>query len=139
MIGGKYLRVYLVGAFSAIGGFLFGYHTGVISGVLIMDDFINMTYDYHRNSSGNQTTDSTDFRNSSIVGILLFGCFIGSLIAGQTGDRFSRKYSIAFFSFLFTISAAMQTGTSWLSLLLVSRFFSGNLRRFAFLLIVLKL
>ena len=125
MVYGKYFRLYLVGTFSAIGGFLFGYHTGVISGVLIMNDFINMTNNYHQSISANSTTDNTDSINSSIVGILLAGCFFGSLIGGQTSDRFSRKYSISIFSFIFTISAAIQTASFFLSMILVARFFAG--------------
>lgn len=90
MTRGKYSRTYWVGAFSALGGFLFGYHTGVISGVLVMKDF-RRTILNDRNSS------EADPTGGFIVGILLLGCFLGSLIGGQTSDRFSRKYSIAFF------------------------------------------
>ena len=128
MMCGKNSKIYLVGAFSAIGGFLFGYHTGVISGVLLMKDFRNMTGNY---KSGKTLIDNPDissnFTTGSIVGIVLFGCFIGSLIAGQTSDRFSRKYSIAAFSILFSISVALETASYCLPGLLTARFFAGKL------------
>ncbi len=128
MAYGKYFRAYLLGGFSAIGGFLFGYHTGVISGVLTMKDFKEKMNITKENSTGTANESSLDARTSSIVGILLFGCFLGSLISGQTSDRFSRKYSIAAFSIIFTISAALQTASYDLTLLLVGRFFAGNKR-----------
>lgn len=106
-----------------------GYHTGVISGVLIMKDFRKRIFNDH-NSSTMDIETNPDPTGGFIVGILLLGCFLGSLIGGQTSDRFSRKYSIAFFSLMFTISTAIQTGTSWLSLLLIGRFFAGNLHLF---------
>ena len=121
MACGKHARLYLVGSFSALGGFLFGYHTGVISGVLTMKDFLNMT-----NIDIADAGDTTNWKIGLIVGILLFGCVLGSLIGGQMSDRFSRKYSISFFSFIFTISAGMQIIREGLALLVIARFFAGK-------------
>ncbi len=125
MACGKHFRTYLVGSFSALGGFLFGYHTGVISGVLTMTDFLIMT---KINVTGNDTAVTSNFKIGLIVGILLFGCVLGSLIGGQTSDRFSRKYSISFFSFLFTISAGMQILREGFTVLVIARFFAGKNR-----------
>ena len=45
--------VYIVSVFSAIGGFLIGYYGGVISGVLIMQNFRNTTLETSsKNSTG---------------------------------------------------------------------------------------
>jgi SP family sugar:H+ symporter-like MFS transporter len=93
------LKIYTSSAFAAIGGFLFGYHTGGIT----MAAFIsNLTNNY--NETENKLSSLT---NGSIVGVLLFGCFLGSLISGQTSDRFPRKYSIFIFSINFIISASL--------------------------------
>ncbi len=126
MAYGKNFRAYLVGAFSATGGFLFGYHTGVISGVLTMKDFKNMTNIKDNYSSGSAGGDTTNAIIGLIVGVLLFGCFIGSLIGGQMSDRFSRKYSISIFSFIFTISAGLQMVRGGLALVLIARFIAGK-------------
>lgn len=128
MLCGKSSKIYLVGAFSAIGGFLFGYHTGVISGVLLMEDFRNMTTinQLERNRKGVEDI-SSNYVTGSIVGIVLFGCLIGSLIGGQASDRFSRKYSIAAFSILFSISTALETASFCLPGLLTARLFAGKL------------
>lgn len=123
MACGKNSRSYLIVAFSALGGLLFGYQTGVISGLLIMKDFQNMT---NIIDDENNMSDVLSIRVGAIVGILLFGCFLGSLIAGQTSDRFSRKYSISFFSFIFTFSVLLQTLRVDLSLVLVARLIAGS-------------
>lgn len=66
--------LYGVCSFAAIGGFLFGYDSGVISGVLTMTDFqIKM--------SG--VPRLTSLEQGTITGLLLAGCFVGSLIAGK--------------------------------------------------------
>lgn len=123
MACGKNSRSYLIVAFSALGGLLFGYQTGVISGLLIMKDFQNMT---NIIDDENNMSDVLSIRVGAIVGILLFGCFLGSLIAGQTSDRFSRKYSISFFSFIFTFSVLLQTLRVDISLVLVARLIAGS-------------
>lgn len=120
---GKHGRLYLVASLSALGGFLFGYHTGVISGVLTMADFLKMT---HINITGSDAADTSNGKIGLIVGILLLGCILGSLIGGQTSDRFSRKYSISFFSFIFTLSAGVQIVRGGLALLVIARFFAGK-------------
>jgi len=126
MACGKNFKAYLVGGFSAIGGFLFGYDTGVISGVLTMQDF-KETMEIRGKYSNNTCKENIlDGKTSSIVGVLLIGCFLGSLIGGQTSDRFSRKYSISIFSLIFTISAALQTGSHGIVMLLFGRFFAGK-------------
>lgn len=126
MACGKYFKAYLVGGFSAIGGFLFGYHTGVISGVLTMENFRDKMNLSDNNSDIGEAASTSDARTGGIVAILLFGCIFGSLISGQTSDRFSRKYSISVFAFIFTISAAIQTWPTGYSMLLVGRFVAGE-------------
>lgn len=126
MACGKNFRTYLVAGFSAIGGFLFGYHTGVISGILIMPDFEEMICNKSVITNCTSIYESnSNYLIGLIVGILLLGCFIGSLIGGQTGDRFSRKYSICVFSIIFTIGAAIQTGSINFEMILVGRFLAG--------------
>jgi len=123
MACGKNFRAYLVGGFSAIGGFLFGYHTGVISGVLTMSDFL-LAFGGTASLARGSLTSSV---SGSIVGIMLVGCFLGALIAGPLGDRLSRKYSIVLFSIIFIISAILQTCSYNLFMLLISRLVAGKI------------
>lgn len=124
-------KVFIIGAFVAIGGFLFGYEIAVMSGILIMSDFQNRTGICEENCGFDPIV-------ASIVSVLLIGCFFGSLLGGQLSDRFSRKYSISFFSFVCTVGALIQT-TSGVSSsdkpgpliqLLIGRFISGKTVQF---------
>ena len=132
MICGKIFKIYLVSSYAAIGGFIFGYHTGVISGILPMPEFNHMIC-----SDTIIYDEPSNYLIVLIVGILLLGCFVGSLIGGQTGDRFSRKYSIFVFAIIFTIGAAIQTAAQKLAMILVGRFLAGILQ-FSFSLFSLR-
>ena len=117
----KNRQVYITGAFAAIGGLLFGYDTGVISGVLTMSDFLLAFGGASSLQRGSLPTSVS----GSIVGIMLVGCFFGALLGGPAGDRFSRKYSIVLFSVIFIISAVLQTAAHGLCVLLMSRLIAG--------------
>ncbi|WP_396928616.1 sugar porter family MFS transporter [Mycolicibacterium sp.] len=65
-------------AIAAIGGLLFGYDTGVISGALL---FIKS--DLH----------ATDFEQEAIVAAVLLGAMVGAAASGYLADRISRRYT----------------------------------------------
>jgi len=117
--------VYIVSIFSAIGGFLIGYYGGVLSGILMMPSFREEMGLDSDNPEYYETVILNN-RTGSIAGILLLGCCIGALIGGQVSDRFSRKYSIAVFSFLLTIGSAIQTFLPYFEAMLTGRFISGK-------------
>ena len=87
MTDARNFKSYLVGGFAAIGGFLLGYHLSVISGVLTAQDFKNMIWGYHTNPCSIDSKHNLSYTNGRIIGILLFGCLLGSLMGGQTSDR----------------------------------------------------
>jgi sugar porter (SP) family MFS transporter len=70
-------RLLGIAAIAAIGGFLFGYDTGVIGGALLF-----MKGDLGLHSHGQQQLT---------VAILLLGAMAGALIAGWSADRISRR------------------------------------------------
>jgi sugar porter (SP) family MFS transporter len=70
-------RLLGVAAIAAIGGFLFGYDTGVIGGAMLF-----MQKDLGLTSHGQQELT---------VAILLLGAIVGALIAGWSADKFSRR------------------------------------------------
>ncbi|KAI8387303.1 general substrate transporter [Blakeslea trispora] len=114
---GNSLQLYIVCGFAAIGGFCFGYDTGVISGVLTMPHFISVM------------TGGAEFlraiQTSVITGLLLAGCFVGSLIAGQLCERLSRKYTIIIASAVFILGAGLQTGAHNYDMMIAGRFVAG--------------
>jgi sugar porter (SP) family MFS transporter len=70
-------RLLGVAAIAAIGGFLFGYDTGVIGGALLF-----MQKDLNLNSHAQQQLT---------VAILLLGAIVGALIAGWLAEKISRR------------------------------------------------
>lgn len=82
--------VYVVAFVSALGGLLFGYDTGVISGTLlfIREDF-----------------EVTPFLQGVIVSSLLVGAVIGALGCGPISDRFGRRRVILLAAVVFAVGA----------------------------------
>jgi hypothetical protein len=95
---------------SALGGFLFGFDTAVISGTT---EFLKPYFGL---------TDST---LGFTVSIALIGTVIGSIAAGKPGDIFGRR-AILFLCGLFYFISAIGCGTAhnWY-ILLSSRFLGG--------------
>jgi major inositol transporter-like SP family MFS transporter len=75
---------------STLGGLLFGYDTGVISGALLY-----MRDDLHL----------TSFWEGFVVSSLLFGAAFGALIGGRIADQLGRKRSLMVCAVLFLIGA----------------------------------
>ncbi|XP_058731853.1 probable inositol transporter 2 [Vicia villosa] len=101
-------------AFSAgIGGLLFGYDTGVISGALlyIKDDF--------------KDVDTKTWLQEAIVSTALAGAIIGAAVGGWINDRFGRKKAILIADTLFFIGSAIMAAAMNSSLLIVGRVFVG--------------
>jgi major inositol transporter-like SP family MFS transporter len=75
---------------STLGGLLFGYDTGVISGALLY-----MRHDLHL----------TSFWQGFVVSSLLFAAAIGALMGGRIADRLGRKRSLMVCAVLFLLGA----------------------------------
>lgn len=101
-------------AFSAgIGGLLFGYDTGVISGALlyIRDDF--------------RSVDRNTWLQEMIVSMAVAGAIIGAAIGGWATDRFGRRTSILVADFLFFVGAVVMASAMGPAQLVVGRVFVG--------------
>jgi sugar porter (SP) family MFS transporter len=108
--GGMNRLVLIMAVTAALGGLLFGYDTGIISGALlfIREDF-----------------GLSDAAQQTVVGSLLFGAVLGALIAGPLTDRAGRRSAILAAGLVFalgSLAAALATGTG---ILVVARFFLG--------------
>ncbi|KAG1146841.1 hypothetical protein G6F37_004925 [Rhizopus arrhizus] len=113
------LQLYVVCLFAAMGGLCFGYDTGVISGVLVLPDFIQvMTGDPSQ-------TSLRSIQTSVITGLLLAGCFVGSLFAAPACERLSRKITIVCGAALFILGAGIQTGAHSYEMMVGGRFVAG--------------
>lgn len=84
------LTLILICSVVAIGGFLFGYDTGVINGTQF---YFSKFFDLSPALKG------------WVVGSALLGCFIGAIVAGPLSSRWGRRFSLIFAGLLFTMSA----------------------------------
>lgn len=84
------LTLVFVSFIAALGGFLFGYDTGVINGTQF---YFSKFFDLDPATKG------------WVVGSALLGCFVGAIIAGPMSRKYGRKVSLIISAMLFTLSA----------------------------------
>jgi SP family galactose:H+ symporter-like MFS transporter len=94
--------VYLATAISALGGMLFGYDIGVISGAIlfIKEDF-----------------SLSPSMEEIVVSSVLLGSLVGALVGGFLADRLGRRRLLIVTAVVFglgAIGAALAPGTAWL-------------------------
>jgi SP family arabinose:H+ symporter-like MFS transporter len=95
---------------AALGGFLFGYDTAVVSGAI---DFLKSHF--------HLSADLTGWAASS----LLVGCMAGAALAGPLGDRFGRKWTLVACAVLFLVSSAASAMPNTIEQFAWSRFAGG--------------
>jgi sugar porter (SP) family MFS transporter len=91
---------------AALGGFLFGYDTGVVGGALPL-----ITAKLHLSSNG----------ESWVTGSLLLGAVVGAAMSGYLADRIGRKWTVFTAGVIYTIAALASSTVSSLGLLTVTR------------------
>jgi len=95
---------------AAVGGFLFGFDTGVIGGTqLFFTKYLQLSAS----------------QQGWAVGSALYGCFVGALIAGYLTTAISRKGTLILSAILFSISALGSGIADSLSALVVYRIIGG--------------
>ncbi|KAH0444628.1 hypothetical protein CcaCcLH18_00286 [Colletotrichum camelliae] len=107
--------VFGLSAFASLGGLLFGYDQGVVSGVMTMESFAA--------TFPRIAIDST-FKGWFVSTLLLFAWF-GSLINGPLADWLGRKGSMQLAVVIFILGAAFQTAASEVPLLFAGRAIAG--------------
>jgi sugar porter (SP) family MFS transporter len=102
--------VHIAALFAALGGLLFGYDTGVISGALI---FIKRDF--------NLTTIAEEI----VVSGVLLGATIGAIIGGRLADRFGRRRILLVTATIFGVGALASAFSPSPAVLIVSRIVLG--------------
>lgn len=108
-VPGVTIRTVFMAALVAMGGFIFGYDTGQISGFLEMPVFLKR-FGQHVGVSDTSPTGYafSNVRSGLIVGLLSIGTLIGCLIAGPLANRFGRKWCIPPWCLIFCIGVVIQ-------------------------------
>lgn len=110
---------FIVGLVAAVGGFLYGYDTGLINDIMEMN-YVTKTF------PSDKVNGFTVHERAFITAILSLGTFIGALVAPIISDNFGRKFSIMLSSGgLFTLGNILQISTTGITLLCIGRFVSG--------------
>ncbi|KAF4921970.1 Myo-inositol transporter 1 [Colletotrichum viniferum] len=105
--------VWLCAAATAIGSMLFGYDTGVISGVLVV---------IGTDLGGKELTHS---EKELVTALTAAGALLGAIFAGLTADKLGRKASIWFASVLCTLGAVIQSASFSVPQMAVGRLVIG--------------
>lgn len=86
----KFHKIIFISAVAALGGLLFGYDLGVISGAIVL-----LTRKFELSSAG------TGWAAASAV----IGCIIGAVVAGRIGETHGRQKALILSAVLFFVSA----------------------------------
>ncbi|KAJ9654718.1 hypothetical protein H2198_006308, partial [Neophaeococcomyces mojaviensis] len=107
------LRTAASACFLAIGGFLFGYDSGIIASTIAQPYFVE--------HMGTPTTSETGGIVSSFTG----GAILGSLSIAFLADRFGRKMTVFIGSVISVLGCALQGGAANIPMMIAGRFIAG--------------
>jgi len=102
--------VYVAVVVAAVGGLLFGYDTGVISGAIL---FIKSEFSL------------SDTMEEIVVSAVLVGAVIGATLGGTLTNRLGRRLPIIIAGIIFTVSAAATALAPTVNCLIAARILSG--------------
>jgi sugar porter (SP) family MFS transporter len=102
--------VFAAAGFAALGGLLFGYDTGVISGALI----------FIRKQFGLST-----FQQELVVSVVLIGAAVGALSGGRLADIFGRRFMLLITALIFVTGALVCAAAPSLNILVIGRLIVG--------------
>ncbi|KAJ5872106.1 General substrate transporter [Penicillium soppii] len=111
--------VLLCAACSTLGGLLFGYDQGVVSVILVMDQFL---LEFPRIDEGNP---GSGFAKGLLTAMIELGALVGALNQGWIADKISRRYSIIVAVIIFTVGSVLQTAAVGYPMLVVARLIGG--------------
>jgi sugar porter (SP) family MFS transporter len=104
-------NVVLTSGITALGGLLFGYDTGVVSGALL----------YLRSDFGGLSS----FEQELVTSLLLIGAVIGALAAGRVSDRIGRRPTILITALIFIVGVLLAAFSPAFGVLLAARIIIG--------------
>lgn len=109
--------VLMCAACSTLGGLIFGYDQGVVSVILVMDQFLE---EFPRVGGA-----GAGFWKGLLTAMIELGALLGALNQGWIADKISRRYSILVAVAIFTIGSILQTAAVGYPMLVVARLIGG--------------
>ncbi|PTD02814.1 putative metabolite transport protein YwtG [Fusarium culmorum] len=106
-------KPFLTSIFLGIGGFLYGFDSGIITPSLALGTFVNYF--------GNPPPPL----RGAIVSMYQAGAWLGSASVGITSDRFGRRKAIAFGCIWGVIGGAIMAGAAHVAMLIIGRMLVG--------------
>lgn len=104
-------NVVLASAITALGGLLFGYDTGVVSGALL----------FLKNDFGGLSS----FEQELVTSLLLVGAAVGALFAGRIADRIGRRPTVLGTALIFVVGVLLAAFSPTFPALLAARVIIG--------------
>ncbi|KAL6359042.1 hypothetical protein LRP88_09241 [Fusarium phalaenopsidis] len=106
-------KPFLTAVFLGIGGFLYGFDSGIITPSLALNSFLNYFGNPHAALRG------------AIVSVYQAGAWLGSASVGVTSDRLGRRKAIAFGCIWGVIGGALMAGAAHVAMLIMGRLLIG--------------
>jgi sugar porter (SP) family MFS transporter len=106
----RFLYLLAVSFVAAVGGLLFGFDTGVISGAV---PFVKQQFGLNSHQEG------------FAVSNLMIACIVGASVAGPLTDRYGRKKILILAALLFAVSAVLSALPRTFTELVIARFVGG--------------
>lgn len=105
------IAIGLTSGTAALGGLLFGYDTGVVSGALL----------YLKKEFGGLSS----FQQELVTSLLLVGCMIGAFAGGRVADRIGRRPTLAATALVFVVGVLLAAFAPDFPVLLLARVVIG--------------
>ena len=104
-------------ALASLGGLVFGYDQGVVSIILVMDQFLDRF--------GRIAGKGGGFWKGLLTAMIELGALLGALNQGWIAEKISRKYSIVVAVLVFILGSILQTAAVNYAMLVVARLIGG--------------
>lgn len=122
----KHRKAYILTMVASFGGMLYGWDTGLIGGILIMEPF-QKSFGLKNKTPEEQKTFSNISGN--IVSMLQAGCFFGATASFFIADHFGRKNALYLGTIIFLLGSTLQTcsgiNSTSLTVLYIGRIIGG--------------
>lgn len=127
--------IFSLACLASIGGVLFGYDQGVISGVLVMNNFVRFVdssvplpvssaYVLAQGKRFPSLANNPDLQGW-MVSVLTLGAMFGAFVNGPIADRVSRRWDLLLANIVFLIGSVIQCAAQDVVMIFIGRFIAG--------------